>query len=90
MFVYKSEKVHSTMKNGKGVTRINRIDIKNNKGTREMVTKNMTGKTLRKKRKTLKRKDIQTIQKRQMSTPFGWLAPLRPGVTGANGLKPFI
>ena len=78
MFIYKSETVRSTMKNGKGIRHINRINIKNNKGSHESLTQNMKGKTLKKTRKNLNRKNIQIIRegKKSINTPFPRLLSL--------------
>ena len=64
MFAYKFEEVHSSMKNGKGKTRINRLNVNNKKGYKEIIVKNLKGHTLRKTRKALKKKDIHKIENR--------------------------
>lgn len=62
MFQYHSQQVHSQVVNGKGTTKIQTVKIKNKKGMKEVVVKNMKGKTLQKTRKALKYRDIRNIQ----------------------------
>ena len=62
MFQYHSQQVHSHIVNGKGTTKIQTVKIKNKKGTKEVVVKNMKGKTLQKTRKVLKSGDIRNIK----------------------------
>ena len=70
MFAYESNEIHSYMKNGKGTTRVNSVKIRNNKGTKEMLIKNLKGKTIKKTRKNLKKKEIQNIQQRKFMPNF--------------------
>ena len=62
MFQYRSQQVHSYIKNGKGTTKIQTVKIKDKKGIKEVILKNSKGKTLRKTRKALKPCDIRNIQ----------------------------
>lgn len=62
MFQYYSKQVHSHIVNGKGATKIQTVKIKDKKGSKEVIVKNMKGKTLQKTRKVLKSGDIHNIK----------------------------
>jgi hypothetical protein len=54
--------MHSQVVNGKGTTKIQTVTIKNKKGTKEVVVRDMKGKTLRKTRKSLTPSNIRNIR----------------------------
>ena len=65
MFEYSSEQVRTSIIDGKGSTKVYRVHVNNSKGTKEVIEKNLRGKTLRKSRKPLKKSEIYCIRKCQ-------------------------
>ena len=65
MFEYHSHQVHTSVVNGKGTTKINSVDVKGDKGTKEVVEKNAKGKVLRRTRRKLRKIDICRIKNEQ-------------------------
>lgn len=64
-FSYHSEQVHSSFENGKGQTRRNIVNIKNGKGFKAVETFSVNGKLLQRKKKTLKKNEINSIRNNQ-------------------------
>jgi hypothetical protein len=65
MFNYHSEEVHTTMINGKGQVRQNIVDVRNGKGTKEVVIRNPKGRVLTRKRKRLSGHELKCIRGRK-------------------------
>jgi hypothetical protein len=63
MFNYSSVQKRSYYINGKGVTKINSVTIKNNKGKKEVKLLNKSGRVTKKKSKSLTKKELYCIKK---------------------------
>lgn len=65
MFVYHSEQRHSDFVQGKGETRIQRVEIKGAKGHKEVEYQDASGKTTRRVKIVLKPREVEQIKKNQ-------------------------
>lgn len=65
MFEYHSKQEHSEFHGGEGVTKVNEVRIRGNKGTKSVTWKNRAGKIVKKSKKALTKKQIRCIQQCQ-------------------------
>lgn len=65
MFNYHSEEIHATMYNGKGQVRQNIVDVRNGKGTKEVVIRTPKGRVVTRKCKRLSGHELKCIRGRK-------------------------
>lgn len=65
MFVYHSEQSHSDFVQGKGETRIQRVEITGKKGQKEMEYRDASGRIIRRVKIALKPREVEQIKKNQ-------------------------
>lgn len=65
MFVYHSEQRHSDFVQGKGETRIQRVEIKGSKGHKEVEYQDASGRIVRRVKMVLKPREVSQIKKNQ-------------------------
>ena len=65
MFVYHSEQSHSDFVQGKGETRIQRVEITGKKGQKEVEYRDTSGRIIRRVKIALKPREVEQIKKNQ-------------------------
>jgi 2-methylcitrate dehydratase PrpD len=65
MFNYHSEEIHAEIHNGKGSVRQNVVNVRNGKGTKEVVIRTPKGRVVTRKRKVLSSKELKCIRGRK-------------------------
>ena len=65
MFNYHSEEIHATVYDGKGRVRQNVVNVRNGKGTKEVVIRSPKGRVITRKRKALSGKELKCIHSRK-------------------------
>ncbi len=65
MFNYHSEEVHATVYDGKGQVRQNVVNVRNGKGTKEIIIRTPKGRVITRKRKALSGKELKCIHGRK-------------------------
>jgi 2-methylcitrate dehydratase PrpD len=65
MFNYHSEEIHAEIHNGKGSVRQNVVNVRNGKGTKEVVIRTPKGRVVTRKRKALSGRELKCIRSRQ-------------------------
>jgi hypothetical protein len=63
MFNYNSVQTHSEFKNGKGLTKTNRVTIRGKRGFKMITIRNKSGRVTKKSKKSLTQKEIKCIKK---------------------------